>query len=167
MEIPHLKSSKIALVGGSAGRDLVSRHKNSDWNIWCIARIYNYVLTADYVFEMHEPVKWAPPTYRASNQNKLVLLQPHQDFPKAFILPKDVLIETYGVVFTSSFSWLLAYAIYRQATEIALYGINMSHTSEQGDQRDGLFYMIGIARASGIRITTPNNSKLNQTVLFK
>jgi hypothetical protein len=167
MEVPRLKSTKIAIVGGSSGRDMVSRCHNTDWNVWCIARIYNYVLFADYVFEVHDPAKWCPATYKASTQNKLILLQHYPSLPNAFVLPKDELTSTYGVVFTSSFSWLLAYAVYRGATEIAMYGVNMSHSSEQGDQRDGLFYMIGIARASGVRITLPAHSKLNQEVLFR
>jgi hypothetical protein len=164
---PILKSDKIAIVGGSAGRDLVGRHHKTDWNVWCIARIYNYVLFADYVFEMHGPEKWTSATHKAAAQNKLVLLKKSQIYPNAFSLPLEELTNLYGIAFTSSFSWMVAYAAYRGAKEIALYGINMSHASEEGDQRNGLFYMLGIARASGVGISLPAISKLNQDVQFK
>lgn len=156
---------RIIIVGGSLGRDQARKAKNERSQVWCVARIYDKVPYADYVFDMHTShEQWTHNTYTAYDHSKLVLRQPHTDFPFARLMPTKDLLEEFGPVFTSSFSWLTAYAIYCGARHLSYYGVNMMHDSELGKQRDGLIFLLGFARARGIRIDTPQRSYLRHGV---
>lgn len=167
MGTPILISNKVCIVGGSTGRDDARRYTSTDWNIWCVARIYNHVPYATLVFDMHQDsMRWTPNTSNAYLDKKLMLQAPCQDFPEAHILPMQDIIKDFAMGFTSSFSWIIAYAIYRGAQMLDLCGVNMSHESELEAQRPGLFYILGYARARGVHIILPRNSHLRQEIDF-
>lgn len=62
--------------------------------------------------------------------------------------------------FTSSFSYMLAMAIMEGATEIGIWGVDLVHGEEYEEQRPCAEYLLGIARAKGIKITIPQQSAL-------
>lgn len=158
-------SQHVVIVGGSGGRDRARDYLSDRSSIWCVARIYDKVPYADYVFDMHTAThQWSTGTHRAHNDRKLVLQQPAQEFPNALILPVGVLRDEFGTIFTSSFAWMTAYAIYAGAEIISLLGVNMMHTSEIGLQRDGMLFLLGYARARGIRLDLPQQSRLRRGV---
>lgn len=155
----------VVIVGGSAGRDNAREHISEHTSIWCVARIYDKVPYANYVFDMHTSAhQWSPATYQAHTEQKLILQQPIDEFPNAHLLPTQELRAEFGSAFTSSFAWMVAYAIYRDAEMISLLGVNMMHSSELGQQRDGLLYLLGYARAKRIRLNTSHTSHLRQGV---
>jgi hypothetical protein len=157
---PNLLSDKVCIVGGAAGRDDAQKYQNTDWNIWCVARIYNHVPYATLVFDMHQNAQnRTKNTTDAHVDRKLIMQAPCSDYPNAYILPVQELMKEFSLL-TSSFSWIIAYAIHRGASEIALCGVNMSHISEFELQRPGLFYSLGDARARGVQITTAQTSQL-------
>ena len=155
----------VVIVGGTAGRDEARSYVAEYTSIWCVARIYNKVPYADLVFDMHNnPQHWDPQTYRAHRDGKLVVQKPIDEFPKAGILPTEIMQQEFGTPFTSSFSWMTAVAIHGNAQMISLLGVNMQHKTEKGLQRDGLMYLLGFAKARGIRINTTQLSALKQGV---
>lgn len=156
---------KVIMVGGSFGRDQAEMFRHSSSSIWCVARIYDKVPYANLVFDMHMNGEgWTHRTHQAYRDGKLILQHPEPEFPTAQILPTEDLIDEFGLVFTSSFSWMTAYALQLGVTEIAYYGINMIHDSELGSQRDGLLFLLGYAKAKGVRIETPQRSYLRYGV---
>jgi hypothetical protein len=88
-----------------------------------------------------------------------------EPFIEAYQLPTEELVDEFGTL-TSSFAWMIAYALSLGATEIVLCGVNMVHESELPIQRPGLFYLLGYARAKGVKITVPYTSQLRTDILF-
>lgn len=72
----------------------------------------------------------------------------------------DAKIKKYGKYFASSGAWLLADAIDQDPEEISILGINMAADEEYAHQKPSMTYLIGWARAAGIKITTPLSSEL-------
>jgi len=66
----------------------------------------------------------------------------------------------YGDYFASSAAWLIADAIDYGADEIAIYGVNMASDSEYAYQKPSCTFMIGWAKAMGIKVTIPDSSEL-------
>jgi len=167
MEHPKLISNKVCIVGGSIGRDDARKYTSTDWDVWCVARIYSFIPYATLVFDMHQNrAHWTENTFHAYRDQKLMLQTPCQDFPDAYILPVSDIIKDFATGFTSSFSWIIAYAVHRGAQVLDLCGVNMSHESELETQRPGLFYVLGYARAKGVHIILPRTSQLRQEVNF-
>ena len=156
---------KVILVGGSFNRDKISMFKTSSIPIWSVAKIYHKIPYASLVFEMHtDRSRWTNNTYRAYEDGKLIIMNEASQFPNASILPKDKLIEHFGMVFTSSFSWMTAYALFLGVKQISYYGINMIHPTELGTQRDGLLFLLGVAKGKGVEIVAPQDSYLRYGV---
>jgi len=100
------------------------------------------------------------------------------EIPTSEAYPVAVMIERFGNYFmTSSLSWMFALAIdqilkERQqadkdgqphpASEIGLWGVDMSATEEYGYQRAGCQYFIQMANNLGIQIVVPAESDLLQ-----
>ena len=167
MAEPNLLGDQVCIVGGSSGRDNARLYAAPGWNVWCVARIYDQVPYATLVFEMHQNSNhWGPSTHTAYRDNKLILQASNPQFPNASILPIREIVEEFGTGFTSSFSWLIAYAIHRRTKTLSLCGVNMSHSSEIETQRPGLFYILGYARAKGVNIILPHTAHLRQEVNF-
>lgn len=62
--------------------------------------------------------------------------------------------------FESSIAYPMALAIRERPEEIGLYGINMAADEEYSYQRPNMHYLIGFARAKGIRVAIHPNSRL-------
>lgn len=62
--------------------------------------------------------------------------------------------------FSSTIAWMLALAIIEGATEIGLWGVDMSATEEWMWQRSGCQSIIDVAKSLGIKITVPPESDL-------
>lgn len=107
---------------------------------------------ADKIFQLHDRPAWEPELL--SVRDKLVLAWHYPMFDFCEMLPHEKLIAEFGPVFSSSISWMLAYALYLGYDEIALYGVDMIADAEYGDQRDYLFYLLGVAAARGVRVET-------------
>lgn len=153
----------IVLVGGGNGYQKVLDYlNNEDTQIWVTASIFpalqSYAISK--VFEIHKEEKWGPLRYE-SLQERLVLPYKSARCPSATILPANALGERYGVLFSSTIAWMIAAALDAQATEIVLLGVDMGLTTEYAHQRDGLFFLLGQAKASNIQVTIPEDSQIN------
>lgn len=62
--------------------------------------------------------------------------------------------------FESSIAYPMALAIRQRPDEIGLYGINMAGDDEYAYQRSNMQYLIGFARAKGIKVTIHPDSRL-------
>lgn len=155
----------VVIVGRGTGYQKVLDYMESeDTQVWAVASVYpalqSYAKNIDRVFDIHKEEKWSPFSYPDLGA-KLTLPYRNPLCPNASLSPTVSLAETYGVLFSSTVSWMIATALYEKASSITLLGIDMSATSEYGKQRDGLFFILGQARALGINIHISEDSEIN------
>jgi hypothetical protein len=169
-------TKKIALIGSAPSSIRLGPYTQEDWQVWaCSPGAYPHLspTRVNAWFELH---RWEPPwgpsgpkdwftkdyiAWMAGLKCPVFMIEPVPEIPTSCVYPKDEMLEKFGPwFFTSTLSWMFALAITEGATEIALFGVDMSHESEWAFQRSGCHYFIAIARAMGITVTTPPESDL-------
>ena len=85
------------------------------------------------------------------NEKKIpvVLQKPHKAFPHGIVFPLDKMPYRY---FTNSVAYMIAYAIYKKATEIHIYGIPLYFEEEFTFERPCTEFWLGYAMAKGIKV---------------
>jgi hypothetical protein len=142
-----------------------------EWTIWGSSPGNQGALPrVDAWFEMHVNLMW--PEYRSygepylrwlNDQKFPVVAQDQRFIPRAITYPLDEMIAKFGpYFFTSTFSWMMAYAIHINVEAMALYGVDMASKDEYIQQRSGGHYFITIARQRGIQVIIPEESDLEQ-----
>lgn len=169
-------TKKIALIGSAPSSVRFGPYAKPDWEVWaCSPGAYPHISPTrpNAWFELHRfeppwgytgPKPWFSNEYIAY-MSKLAcpvyMIEPVPEIPTSRAYPKDEMLEKFGpFFFGSSLSWMFALAITAGATEIELYGVDMSANEEWYDQRQGCHYFISIARAMGISVTVPHESDL-------
>lgn len=155
-------AKKVVIVGAGSGYDMIRDYeKDKSYEIWCVPTIYPVLEShrVDKVFEVHPQQKWKAGIDYAAIGNKLVLTTSNPATPKATILSIDSLQRKYGTVFSSSIAWMLGYALSEGAKEIVFLGVDMD--GGYSNQRDGLFFLLGFAKAAKVNIVIPKTSKIN------
>lgn len=167
---------KIALLGSAPSSIRLAPFTDPEWEIWaCSPGAYPHIspTRVNAFYELH---RWEPPwgpagpkewfskdyiAFMAQLRCPVFMIEPVPEIPCSCAYPKDAMLEKFGpFFFTSSIAWMMAMAIEAGATEIALYGVDMSHETEWQWQRQGCQYFISIARAMGIKVTLPPESDL-------
>lgn len=75
--------------------------------------------------------------------------------PAVSHFPYEQLVAEHGRYFTSSFAWLVAYALtFKELTHLSVYGLDMS-LSEYATQKAGFEHYMGIAIGRGIKVAIP------------
>lgn len=129
----------LAIVGGGKG------FKNallSGCEVWTVQSVFDKLGKADKVFRLHQHEQ------DLDNIDGCEIIAFNN-------LPVEKLIGSFGKYFHSSISWMVGYAVLLGYKHIELHGIDMLLDSEYGDQRDGLFRMIGISQMLGVRFIIP------------
>ena len=155
---------RIVIVGAGEGFDIVRDYQSdSDTEIWVVSSIYPVLqgYRVNKVFEIHKEQKWQHIDYHELG-NRLVLPYTLLEYDEAQYSSLSVLEKTYGPIFSSTVSWMVAEALQvKNLTELVLLGIDMDFESEYSKQRDGLFFLLGFAKARNVTITIPETSKIN------
>jgi uncharacterized small protein (DUF1192 family) len=164
---------KVAIVGAAPSSRDLAPYNDQDWLIWtCAPSNRGAVPKCDAWFELHDlPFlqaernrPWSEPYFAHLKGLKCpVYMQvPNSSVPNAVTFPADKITAEFGPVFlTSSIAWMLAFAILEGATEIAIYGVDMTASSEYEYERPGCQYYILEARKRGITVTIPPQSDLD------
>ena len=180
---------KIAIVGCSDSKD-EAPYDDESWELWAMNNAYSHVRRRTAWFEIH-PVKFENGTYWRRKLIKPGIFKWATDFrgapvekylndlaildvpvymqqkwdiiPKSEPYPLQKIIETFGNYFTNSVSYMIALAIYQNATEIGCYGVDMATGSEYGPQRPSCEFFLGVAAGMGIKITIPKVADLLKT----
>lgn len=177
--IPQAKPLKIAVVGTAPSSRMLAPVNDPSWLIWvCSPGNMNVFPRVDAWFEVHGTVLLEPEEQNYAPQyidflSKLkcpVFMQDRQVVPSAVPIPKDDLIREFGpYFFTSSFSWMMAYAIKHieaagspEGSEIRLFGIDMASREEYIIQRPGAYHFFQEAARRGIKVSAPNESDIMQ-----
>jgi hypothetical protein len=169
-------TKKIALLGSAPSSIRLAPFTDPEWLIWaCSPGAYPHLspTRVNAFFEIH---RWEPPwgptgpkewftkdyiAFMAGLKCPVYMIEPVPEIPASVAYPKDAMLEKFGpFFFTSSRSWMFALAIAEGATEIGLWGVDMSAEEEWNFQRSGCHYFIALARAMGITVTLPPESDL-------
>jgi hypothetical protein len=124
----------------------------------------------DAWFELHVNLLW--PEYKSYGEPYIRWLR-EQRFPvvcwdqrylaNAVIFPRRELVHRFGpFFFSSTFAWMMAYAINVGVEELGLFGVDMSSKDEYIQQRPGGHYFIQRAQEAGIKVVIPDESDLMQ-----
>jgi hypothetical protein len=151
------QSFDIWAVSGAVYSDSLgcSREPSTDVNKW------NDVYRVDAFFEMHKRPLFAEKVERLASCGVPVIMQKAEaDIPTSRAYPVNSVAQIYGEEFSSSVAYMFALAIHEGYKIIRFYGINLMHESEYASQRPGFKYYLGIARALGIEVWAPDESRL-------
>ena len=99
----------------------------------------------DLIFELHDGITINHPN---------VLSKDNFPLDKVFEYFSGYIGNKY---FTSTISYMIAYAIYKGFTEIFLYGVALNGADEYKAQRQAVEYWIGIAEGRGIKVFIAEN----------
>jgi len=173
MDIPNLLSNKVVIVGKGPGYERAREYISTDYNIWAIPQSYTDLEQMmghriDLVFEVHEPQYWRrkkATLHRLNtlyNKPKLIVPQRVPGWTdNSYLLPTAEL-QAMGLPLLNSFAWMIAYAIYRGITTIVIRGVNLDVAQEAEHERDGLMYIFGYLKSSGITLDIDSSSGLVQ-----
>lgn len=156
------EKKKIAIVGFAPSSLNKAPFGDKSFEIWGVNELYKIVPRVDVLFELHD---YEFLVSKERNQEHLQWLrkakipifmqQRFADIPQSVPFPKDEIIQEFGRYFTNSISWMIAMAIWVNAEEIHLYGVDMATNEEYQHQRPSVEYFIGIARGRGIGVYIP------------
>lgn len=165
------KPLKVALIGTAPSSRMLAPYNDPSWTIWaCSPGNMNALPRVDAWFEIHGSLLWpenkhyGEPYIKFLSELKIpVYMQDQRYCQNAISLPKEELVKDFGpYYFTSSFSWMMAFAMHQGASEIALYGIDMASREEYILQRPGAYHFFNEARKRGIKIFAPYESDIMQ-----
>lgn len=146
---------KIEIVGRGPSRKPIDTSRQTWYISTALMQKINdidQIRANDFVFNLHAEElleDWLPNDYRTK------LMHKSQRLTEACPIMRDSLLDQYGPVFASSVSWMMAHAMDGQHESIHLNGIDLKTADDQhGIQRQSLAYMVGLARAHGIEVTT-------------
>ena len=160
---------KIALIGTAPSSRMMAPFSDPSWQIWsCSPGNMNTLPRVNAWFEIHGNLLWPenkhygePYIEWLKKQPFPVYMQDQSLVPNAIVFPKDEMVKQFGGdFFTSSFAWMMAYAMHVGAKEIALYGIDMASRDEYILQRPGFYFFKYMAQTKGIKVTAPNESDI-------
>jgi hypothetical protein len=131
----------------------------------------NVIPRFDVWFELHANMLWdeckhygVPYVEWLKKLEVPLYMQSQLWCPNALTFPMRPLVAEFGGdFFTSSFTWMMAFAIKCGASEIALYGIDMASRDEYIQQRPGFYFFRTMARMRGITVSAPIESDIMQS----
>lgn len=162
---------KIAIVGTAPSSRSLAPVNDPTWTIWaCSAGNQNMLSRVDAWFEIHSNLLWPEhehfgrPYLEWLNQQSFpVYMQDNSLISRALTFPKEEMVREFGpYFFTSSFAWMMAFAIKQGAKEIGLWGVDMASRDEYILQRAGGHFFIQEAMKRGIIVHIPKESDLAQ-----
>ncbi len=162
---------KIALVGSCPSSRLLAPFNDPEWQIWaCSPLDVGIFPRVTAWFEVHGDWDWPEvpeenphylPWLRA--QKFTVYAQRTDLIPNALKFPARELVEEFGPYwFTSSLAWMFAFAIKQGATEIGVFGADMTTRNEYLHQRPAMQRWMEFASGRGIKVFVPEESDLMQ-----
>jgi len=172
--VPEAKPQelKVALIGTAPSSRLLAPFNDNSWQIWaCSPGNMNTIPRWDVWFELHGNLLWEenkgygePYINWLKTHRTPVYMQDQRYCPNASTFPMKEMVQEFGRdFFTSSFAWMMAFAIHKGAKEIAMYGIDMASRDEYILQRPGFYFFRHLAQQRGIKVSAPHESDIMQS----
>lgn len=180
IEVPPRVPRKIAILGNATVSLDDAPYGDLSWKIWDMSNNFWAKKRFDLWFEIHTPevlqAKRCPQQYfefiKAAG-DRLVAGHPSDMWPDAKQFPIHEIIARFGDYFTSSFAYMMAYALYMHEqdklgggegiAEIGCWGVDMSVDEEYTHQKACAEYWIGMARGMGIKVHVAPESPVCRT----
>lgn len=166
---------KIAIVG-TAPSKAQAPYGDKEWEIWGCNRSCFDLKVWDRLFEIHR--KWDMDQSLWDHDHKkyfeeLKEVKPPQQVISTLpiggeanlVIDRDKMFKKYGTIwFSSSLAYMLAWALEQKPDEIGIWGVDMESHEEYVVQFAGCRHFIDLARALGIKVTTPDGCLLMREV---
>lgn len=151
---------KVIIIGKGEGKELAPLDSKIDefTETW---GVNDLVVSRDIKrsFEIHNQIYMEDEPTRLTFERIAelgipVMMEDHYPIiPTSVKYPLQEIIKTFGVdFFTNSIDYMIALAIYIDAKEIDLYGVNMVLGSEYMFERPGVNFWCGLAIGRGIKV---------------
>jgi len=141
---------KVIIIGKASGWEKAPM-EGETWGL------NNFILKrpVKLLFEMHDiedVSKRLPDEIEKINELGIPVItqEKHPLLPTAIPFPLDEMPSKY---FTSTIAYMIAYAIYKGATEIEMHGVALFLQEEYTQQKPCVEFWIGYAMAKGIKVT--------------
>ena len=163
---------RVALVGFNSKTMPFHKDAPEDCEIWTLNHAWKYdIPKIDRLFEIHKPehrrnsnviTKEHDEWLAREHKFPVYTIPRNKEIPSSVAYPYEQIAQDFcgGLlagekeqrVFTSTFDYMLALAIYEGFEEIYIYGFAMQGDGEYKYQRDGLAYWLGFANAKGYKV---------------
>lgn len=158
---------KIAIVGGAPLTRDLAPYDDEEWQIWVLGnQIDRYAgKRADLIFEVHENLEehGEPEKYLEfvkAYGSPMIVGENYSSWGEVYPYEKVNSLMG-GEYLTSSPAYMIGYALLKGATEIGIYGVEMSvDDHEYFKQRPAMYAWLGYCKGRGIKITIPDESGL-------
>lgn len=159
---------KVAIVGTASTSSGEAPWKDESWQIWSLGVNSALAPRYDRWFELHTKdvlsaagaLDMRYEFLKAAGDKLVIGHDCWPELPEAKLYPWETVIAKFGRYLTSSLSIMIALAIIEGADEIGLWGVDMVCPDEYVQQRSGCEYLLGYAKASGIKITIAKESPI-------
>ena len=155
---------KVAILGMGEGWDAAKKEDYDE--IWGVSPLVLRRDDLDLAFQMHN-LDWSAAdgylelkgdienfwdSINEINEKKIpiILQAEHEFFPHGTVFPLE---EMPALYFTSTFAYMIAYALYKRIDEIDIYGVPLCLEGEYREQRSCLEFWIGFAAGRGTKVT--------------
>ena len=101
----------------------------------------------------NDPEHWK--WLRKKHPFPIFMQEKYDDVPSSIKYPWDKVVQEFGTYFTSSLTYIMAWAYLEGYTKMELYGFNMASNTEYIRQRANAHYFIGLMRGKGIDVYIP------------
>jgi hypothetical protein len=193
-EVPSARpEKKIAIVGFTGSRNEAPWGEDG-WDIWPCNNLWKFIPdTWTALFDLHdddtiksdedhekflrgETVKKADGTETSLNGRPVFVWKPRPEWPTSVAFPREAMLDGLAQMgvpayFTNSISWLVAFALMQNPTDLHIYGVDMAQggdsDSEYASQRPSCEFFLGLAAGAGVKIHVPQTSDLLKcTVMY-
>jgi hypothetical protein len=161
---------KIAIMGSAPSSRLLAPFGDPDWEIWACSPPNYDLPRVDAWFEMHNlDRKFSMPgngpwVQKIMAHPRVYIARADQRMPNGIVYPLQPITERFGgYFFTSTISYMLAFAISLKPEKIGLWGIDMSAAEElYTHQRPACHFFIREAQKAGIDVVAaPQSDVMN------
>lgn len=164
----------VALVGHSPSTRMEAPFNDATAEIWTMNDAHHWIPRATRWFEIHHETVWRSEARRSPGyldhlarfNGPIYMQTAWPEIPNSVAYPFRQMVERYGRVFSSSFSWLFALAVAEGFARIEVYGCDLSSELEYIRQREATAWWIGYCRGLGIDVYLPMGCPLLSGPLY-
>lgn len=165
---------KVAIIGKCSNSRSDAPIAVSGWEVWGLA--WDPLPRCDRYFEMHQNWRNFLGGGEAAEEHwrwlfglrvPIYMLQKEHDIPYSIAYPMDEVADKIcgrtchdTPYLESSISYMMALAILEGADRIGIWGCDLATQGEYSHQRPNMEYLIGFARAKGIKVYVPPQNTL-------
>lgn len=157
---------KVAIVGGAPSSQMLAPFDDPEWEVWVLGNQLSAYKgkSINRIFEIHDDLTDKPPEYPewlVKHAYKNLVVSDAFPIQGQEIYPEKAANELLGGFLSSSPAYMIAYALLKGATDIGLYGIDMSvDDHEYFKQRPDMYAWIAYAKAKRVNVVIPEETPL-------